>query len=96
MTEPELAPRSAVGGIVVVWVCALLVAVAVGLFAPPAMRAAWLAVGFGGCLLFAFVAQLWFGRVQGFIDRVALGALGALLVMGLVSAVFGLVAMVPA
>ncbi len=96
MPESELAPRSAVGGIVVVWVFALAVSVAIGLFAAPAMRAAWLAVGFGGCLLVAFVTQLWLGRVQGFIDRVAIGALGALLVMGLVSAVFGVAGMIPA
>ncbi len=92
---PELAPRRTLGGIVVVWVVAAVVAVLVGVFAGDDWRAQWLAVGMGGCLILSFAIQLWGGRSQGFTERVAASALGALLVMGVISLGFGLAAIVP-
>ena len=95
MTTPELAPRSMFGGVIAVWVAGALVAIAIGLFVPEQWRAAWLTVGLGACLLLAFVVQLVAGRSKGFIDRVAASILGALLVMGVISAGFGLAALIP-
>ncbi len=77
------------------WVVAAVIGVLVGLFAGDDWRAQWLAVGLGGCLILAFVVQLWSGRSQGFTERVAASTLGALLVMGVISLGFGLAAIVP-
>ncbi len=95
MTAPELAPRRTLGGVVAVWVVAGLTGIAIGAFVPADLRAAWLVVGLGGCILLAFAVQLWFGRSQGFTQRVAASALGSLLVMGIISLGFGLATIVP-
>lgn len=92
---PDLAPRRTFGGIVAVWIVAAVIGVLVGLFAADAWRAQWLAVGLGGCLVLSFAIQLWSGRSQGFTQRVAASALGALVVMGVISLGFGLAAIVP-
>ncbi|MFB8145441.1 hypothetical protein ACFC1W_01715 [Microbacterium sp. NPDC056003] len=95
MAVPELAPRRTIGGIIAVWVVAAVIGVLVGLFAGDDWRAQWLAVGLGGCLILAFIVQLWSGRSQGFTERVAASALGALVVLGVISLGFGLAAIVP-
>lgn len=95
VTTPELAPRRTFGGVIAVWVVAALIGVAIGLFVPEEWRAAWLTVGLGGCLVLAFAVQLWFGRSQGFTERVAASVLGSLLTMGVISLGFGLAAVVP-
>lgn len=95
VASPELAPRRTIGGIVAVWVVAALIGVAVGVFAGPEWQGAWLTIGLGGCLLLSFVVQLWYGRSQGFTQRVAASILGALLVLGVISLGFGLAAIVP-
>lgn len=84
------------GGIIAVWIVAAVVGVLIGIVAHPDMRAAWLAVGLGGCLILAFGVQLGAGRSQGFTQRVAASVLGAMIVLGLVSLGFGLAALVPA
>ncbi|SBS69865.1 hypothetical protein [uncultured Microbacterium sp.] len=90
MTVPDLAPRRTFVGVIVAWVFAAVVALAVGLIAPPEWRAAWMAVGLGACVIVSFIVHLWFGRSQGFIERVAASILGSLLVMGLIGVGFGL------
>jgi len=92
---PELAPRRTVGGIVAVWIIAAVIGITVGVFVGDDARAAWLSVGLGGCLVLAFAIQLWSGRSQGFTGRVAASALGAMLVMGIISLGFGLAGIVP-
>ncbi len=95
VATPELAPRRTFGGVAAVWIVSAVAGISIGLFVPAEWRANWLAVALGGCLLLAFVVQLWFGRSQGFIERVAASVLGALLVMGVLSLGFGLAAVVP-
>lgn len=95
VATPELAPRRTFGGIIAVWVAAVVIAVAIGIFVPPEWRAQWLILGVGGCLLLSFGVQLWSGRSQGFTERVAASVLGSLVVMGLISAGFGLAQIVP-
>ena len=92
---PELAPRRTIGGVIAVWIVAVLIGLAIGLFVPGEWRAAWLTVGLGTCLVLAFAIQLGYGRSQGFTERVAASCLGALLVMGVISLGFGLAAIVP-
>ncbi|MFJ6678838.1 hypothetical protein ACIQLK_06885 [Microbacterium sp. NPDC091382] len=90
MTAPELLPRRRIAGVVAVWVVAAVVALAVGVFVDPDWRGAWLLVGFGVCFFIAFAIQLASGRSQGFIIRISASVLGALVVMGLLGAGFGL------
>lgn len=92
---PDLAPHSTVGAVVGVWVVTALTGVAIGLFVPADWRMAWITVGLGGCIVLTFAVQLWLGRAKGFIDRVALTAAGSTLLMGLISAIFGLIALIP-
>ena len=55
----------------------------------------WMLVGFGAVVLLSFAVQLWYGRTQGFIFRVASSVTGALLLMGIISVGFGLAALIP-
>lgn len=95
MTEPALAPRNAFVGVIAVWVTAFVATVAIGIFVPEEWRVPWMLVGFGGVVLLSFAVQLWYGRTQGFIFRVASSVTGALLLMGLISIGFGLAALIP-
>jgi hypothetical protein len=95
MSVPELAPRRTVWGIVAVWLVAAVAGTAVGIFVPEAWRAAWLVVALSGSVILSFGVQLWYGRSQEFIVRVAASSLGALLVLAVISAGFGLAAIVP-
>lgn len=78
------------------WVAALIAAIAIGIFVPEEWRVQWLIVGFGASILLSFALQLWYGHTKGFIFRIAASATGALLLLGVVSAAFGLAALVPA
>jgi hypothetical protein len=94
MTSTEFPLRTRYGGIIAVWVLAVVVALAIGVFAEPEWRGAWLPVGLGVCFFASFVFQLASGRSQGFIMRVSISVLGAMLVMGLVGAGFALAELV--
>lgn len=96
MSEPALAPRNAFHGVIAVWAAALVVAVTLGIVLPEEHRVTWLVVAFGGMILVSFAVQLAYARAQGFIVRVGASVLGALVIMGLVSAVFGLSALATA
>lgn len=95
MTTPDLAPRGTIAGVASVWIFAALASIAIGLFVPEHMQVSWGTVTMGLCLILAFAIQLVLGRSKGYIDRVALSAAGALLVMGAVSAAFGLARLIP-
>lgn len=95
MPGPELAPRRAVGGVIAVWIAAAVAGVAIGVFVPLEWRPAWLTVGLGGSLVLSFLVQLSYGRSQQFVERVAASVLGSLVVLGVISAGFGLAAIVP-
>jgi CDP-diglyceride synthetase len=95
MPLPELAPRRTIGGVIAVWIVAALTGIAIGIFVPLEWRAAWLIVGLGGCLVLSFMVQLAYGRSQQFMERVAASVLGSLFVLGVISAGFGLAAIVP-
>jgi len=95
MAVPELAPRRTTGAIVGVWITAAVAAIVIGLLVPTDWRAAWLVVALGGCLVLSFALQLGYGRSHGFIQRVAISILGALVVLGVISLGFGLASIVP-
>lgn len=96
MTQPALAPRNAFVGVIAVWALSLVAAVTIGIVVAEEWRVPWLLVAFGGAVLLSFAVQLWYGRTDGFIFRVAGSALGALLLMGVISVGFGIAALIPA
>lgn len=96
MTDPLTVPRPAMAGVIVVWSIAAVIAVVVGILAEPDWRAAWMGVGLGVVIPIAFAVQLWSGRSQGFIQRVALSVLGSMLVMGLIGVGLGLATLLSA
>jgi hypothetical protein len=87
---PEIAPRHSMVGVFVVWAVAAVVAVTIGAVAAPDWRAAWMAVGMGLVVGVAFAVQLWSGRSQGFLQRMAMSVLGALFIMGFIGIGLGL------
>jgi hypothetical protein len=95
MSVAELTPKRTVWGVIAVWIVAALTGIAIGVFVPEDWRAAWLTVGLGGIVVLSFGVQLWYGRSQEFIVRVAASSLGGMIVMGVISAGFGLAAIVP-
>jgi hypothetical protein len=95
MSEPALAPRNAFVGVIAVWATAFIATVAVGIFVAEEWRVPWMLVAFGGVVLLSFAVQLWYGRTQGFIFRVAGSVVGALMLMGLISIGFGIAALIP-
>lgn len=95
VTLPELAPRRTLGGIVMVWVIAVVIGVLIGVLVAPTERPGWLIAGLGGCLILSFAIQLGYGRAKGFTQRVAAGVLGSMFVLGTISLGYGLVGAVP-
>ena len=95
MSEPALAPRNAFVGVIVVWATAFVATVAVGIFVAEEWRVPWMLVAFGVVVLLSFAVQLWYGRTEGFIFRVASSIVGSLLLMGLISVGFGIAALLP-
>lgn len=93
MSTPDLAPRGTFGGVIAIWVVAAVAGIAIGIFVPQVWQAAWIVIALAGCLILSFAVQLWYGRTQRFIQRVAASALGAMLLLGLLSIVFGLVSL---
>jgi hypothetical protein len=96
MSTTELVPRRSIGGIAVVWIVALVCGIVVAVVVPEEGRAVWMALALGVCLILAFAVQLFYGRAQRFIQRVAISTLGALLILGVISAAFGLGALATA
>ena len=92
MSTLDPSARGTLAGAIAVWVAAALMGVAVGLFAPIGLRAGWLSLALGGCLILTFALQLWIGRAEGFIARIALSMLGAFVILAVAGAVFGLIA----
>lgn len=79
-------------GIAAVWGVGAVIAVVIGIFLPIDERGAWLGIGLGVCVSLAFVVQLVRGQAEGFLRRVALSVLGALVVMGVIGLGFAVAA----
>lgn len=94
MTTPELIPRRTITGVVAVWIIAAVAGVGIGVFVPSDWRSEWLTLALAGSVILAFGVQLYFGVSQRFLQRVAASVLGALLVLGVISAGFGLASLV--
>lgn len=94
MSQPALAPRNAFHGVIAVWAVALLAAIAVGVFLAGGDWMGGMVMVFGGVVLLSFAVQLAYGRAPGFIVRVAGSVVGSLVLMGVVSVVVALTALI--
>jgi len=95
-SEPESAARARFGRVIVVWVAAAVIGVLVGVLTPAGQRAAWLTIGLAACLVVAFAVQLSSGSAHRFISRVAASMLGSFVILAVISAGFGLAALIAA
>lgn len=91
--DPVLAPRTPLIGLIVTWALAAVGAILIGVLVPQNVMMTWYVIGFGLSVLCSFAVQLIRGETHGYILRVAAGALGALLVMGVISVGFGIAAL---
>jgi len=79
-------------GLVLPWSIALVLAIAVEVFAPASHRWDWFAAAAGVAVIITFVVQITIARADGFILRASTSALGSVLIVGLVSFVGALFA----
>ncbi|MBN8206780.1 hypothetical protein JF550_12550 [Microbacterium esteraromaticum] len=96
MQEVALAPRNAFHGVIAVLGVAAVTAILLGFLLPADTRIGWLLIAFGGVVLLSFAVQLAYARPQGFVVRVSASIVGSLVLMGMVSAAFGVATLVSA
>lgn len=87
--------RRSLAAIATVWIVALAAGIAVALFVPEDERGGWFALALAGSLVLAFAIQLAGGRSKGFIERVALSVVGAVVALGLVTLVLAAESLLP-
>ncbi|MDQ1583638.1 MAG: hypothetical protein QOF36_1692 [Microbacteriaceae bacterium] len=94
MTTPEnLSQTTRWSSIIVVWVAAVLGAIAIGVFSPPSEYAAWLGLTLAGCTIGALCIQLATQQKRGFVDRLAASIVGASIVLAIAIGVLSLLAL---
>lgn len=86
VSEPELAPHRPLGSVVAVWIGTVLAGAAVVLAVPAADQATWLAVTLAAAVVAGFAVQLRYGGAPRFLARMALTSIGALVLLGAISA----------
>lgn len=72
-------------GLIVPWCVALVLAIAVEIFAPVSHRWDWFAAAAGVAVIVTFLVQITIARPDGFILRTSTSALGSVLIVGIVS-----------
>ncbi len=90
VNEPELVPHRPLGSVVGVWIGTVVVGAAVVLLLPAGEQATWLGVTLAAAVVAGFAAQLRYGGAPRFIARMALTGIGALVLLGAISAVAAL------
>ena len=90
---PEAVPVAPLRAVIAVWVAALVAGVVAAIVAPAGTSSQWFALTAGLFVTVSFAVQLAFGRPRGFIVRVAMSVVGSLFVLGVVSAVDAVIAL---
>lgn len=86
VSEPELVPHRPLGSVAAVWIGTVLAGAAVVLAVPAADQATWLAVTLAAAVVAGFAVQLRYGGAPRFLARMALTSIGALVLLGAISA----------
>jgi len=74
----------------VVWLLAVVCAVLTGLFSVPNEELAWTSLSLAGCTIVTLALQLATGRKEGYVNRVTMSVVGAVVVLGAATGIFGL------
>ncbi len=75
-----------------IWILAILCAVAVGILSPSGQVASWLALSLGGCVVASLCVQIATREKNGYVDRLTASVIGAAVILGIGGLVFWLVA----
>ncbi|MDJ0324257.1 hypothetical protein QMG61_10825 [Cryobacterium sp. PH31-AA6] len=76
--------------VVVVWLFALACAVLTGLLSLPGQGLVWLGLSFAGCVIGTLCVQLATGRKEGYVNRVTVSLVGAVVVLAGATGIFSL------
>ena len=90
-TAENLSPAARWISIIVIWVAALLAAVAIGIFSKQPEYADWLALALAACTFLAMCVQLATQQKHGFVNRLAASVIGALGVLAIATIVLSVV-----
>jgi hypothetical protein len=88
--QPTLSASARWGGIGVVWAASVVFAVLIGVLSAPAHRSDWFGLALAACVVGAFVVQLGIADKRGFVARLTLSTVGALVVLAVTSGVLWL------
>ncbi|TFC04808.1 hypothetical protein E3O42_04750 [Cryobacterium adonitolivorans] len=77
-----------------IWLVAVVCAVLTGVLVAPAGRLVWISLALAGCTILTLAAQLSTGQKEGYVHRVTLSLVGAVLVLGAATGIFALVGLV--
>ena len=78
--------------VIPVWVLVIVGAVLIGLLAPPEQYLVWLPIALAGGILATFCLQLAIVRKEGLVMRVIASLGGSVVILGLATAILGMVA----
>lgn len=76
--------------VVLVWLFALVGAVLTGVFSLPGQALVWIGLSFGGCVIGTLCVQLATGRKEGYVNRVTMSLVGAVVVLAGATGIFAL------
>lgn len=79
-----------VASVVPVWIAAVVAAVIIGVLSLPEQRIAWVGISLAAAIIATFVIQLAIQRKEGYVVRAMASIGGAIVVLGIASAVFAL------
>ena len=77
--------------VVMIWLVAVVCAVLTGVLVAPADRLVWISLSLAGCTILTLAAQLSTGQKEGYVHRVTLSLVGAVLVLGAATGLFALI-----
>jgi len=80
--------------VVMIWLVAAVGAVLTGVLVAPADRLVWISLSLAGCTILTLAAQLSTGQKEGYVHRVTLSLVGAVLVLGVATGLFALTGLV--
>ena len=77
--------------VVMIWLVAVVGAVLTGVLVAPENRLVWISLSLAGCTILTLAAQLSTGQKEGYVHRVTLSLVGAVLVLGAATGLFALI-----
>ena len=76
--------------VVMIWLVAVVCAVLTGALVAPADRLVWISLSLAGCTILTLAAQLSTGQKEGYVHRVTLSLVGAVIALGGATGLFAL------